>query len=65
MKAIQENFKTARMAWVPQPERSQVGDIWVRALHEIYFKRMTTEAALKRANDGIDQLFTNIGLRKP
>ncbi len=64
-KIIQENLKTARVAWVPQPERARMGDIWARALHEIYFKRMTAEAAMKRANDEVNKLFTGIGLRKP
>ena len=64
-KIVAENLKTARVAWVPQPERARVGDIWMRALHEVYFKRMTAEAALKRANDEINKLFTDIGLRKP
>ena len=50
---------------MPQPEQSRVGDIWARALHEIYFKRMTPEAAIKRANDEVNKLFTEIGLRKP
>ena len=32
-----ENLETARVAWMPQPERARLGDIWARALHEIYF----------------------------
>ena len=64
-KIVQENLKTARVAWVPQPERARMGDIWVRALHEVYFKRATAEVALKHANEEIDKLFTDLGLRKP
>ena len=65
VKTAQENVKTARVGWVPQPERARVGDIWIRAIHEMYFKRMTPEAAMKRANDDINKLMTDIGLRKP
>ncbi len=64
VKVVQENLKTAKMAWVPEPERFRLADTWARALHEVYFKRMTAEAALKRANDEINKIFTEIGLRK-
>ena len=65
VKTVQDNLKTARVGWVPQPERTRVGDIWIRALHEMYFKRMTPEAAMKRANDEVDKIMTEAGLRKP
>jgi multiple sugar transport system substrate-binding protein len=64
VKAVQKNLETARMAWVPQPERSRLGDIWARALHEVYFKRASSEEALKKANDEANRIFTEIGLRK-
>ena len=61
---VQENLKTARVAWVPNPERARLGDIWARALHEIYFKRLSGQEAMKRADDEINKIFTEIGLRK-
>ena len=64
MKVAQENLKTARIAWVPEPERPRLGDIWARALQEMYFKRLTPEEAMKRATDEVNKIFTEIGLRK-
>jgi multiple sugar transport system substrate-binding protein len=64
LKTVQENLKTARPAWVPEPERSRLGDSWARSLHEIYFKRMSAEDAMKRATDEVNRIFTDIGLRK-
>jgi multiple sugar transport system substrate-binding protein len=64
LKTVQDNLKTARMAWVPEPERMRLGDIWARALHEMYFKRLSPDEAMKRANDEVNRLFADIGLRK-
>jgi len=64
VKTVQENLKTARIAWVPEPERPRLGDVWARALHEIYFKRLSAEDAMKRATDEVNKIFTEIGLRK-
>ena len=64
LKVVQENLKTARIAWVPEPERPRLGDIWARALQEMYFKRLTPEEAMKRASDEVNKIFTEIGLRK-
>jgi multiple sugar transport system substrate-binding protein len=64
IKTVQENLKTARVAWVPNPERSRLGDIWARALHEIYFKRLSAQEALKRADDEINKVLSDVGLRK-
>ena len=64
LKTVQENLKTARMAWVPNPERPRLGDIWARALHEMYFKRLTPEEAMKRATDEVNKIFKDIGLQK-
>jgi multiple sugar transport system substrate-binding protein len=64
VKTVQENLKTARIAWVPEPERPRLGDVWARALHEIYFKRQSAEDAMKRATDEVNKIFTEIGLRK-
>lgn len=64
LKTVQENLKTARIAWVPNPERPRLGDTWARALHEIYFKRLTAEQAMQRATDEVNKIFSEIGLRK-
>jgi multiple sugar transport system substrate-binding protein len=64
LKTVQENLKTARVAWVPEPERPRLGDIWARALQEMYFKRATPEEAMKKATDEVNKVFTDIGLRK-
>jgi ABC-type glycerol-3-phosphate transport system substrate-binding protein len=64
LKAVQENLKTARVAWVPEPERPRLGDIWARALHEMYFKQATPEEAMKKATDEVNRVFSDIGLRK-
>jgi len=64
VKTVQENLKTARVAWVPNPERGRLGDIWARALHEIYFKRLSPEEAMKRADEEINKIFKDIGLQK-
>lgn len=64
VKTVQENLKTARVAWVPNPERSRLGDIWARALHEIYFKRLSAKEAFRRADAEVNKIFTDVGLRK-
>jgi len=64
VKTQQENLKTARVAWVPHPERTRLGDIWARALHEIYFKRASAEEALKKASAEIDKVLVEVGLKK-
>ncbi len=61
IKTQQENLKTARVAWVPHPERTRLGDIWARALHEIYFKRASAEEALKKASAEIDKVLVRWG----
>lgn len=61
---LQKNLKTARVAWVPNPERVHLGDIWARALHEVYFKRRSAEDALKRASAEAEKLFRDVGLKK-
>ena len=64
VKTVQENLKTAQVAWVPEPERARLGDIWARALHEIYFKRLSAQDAMKRADEEINKILTEVGLRK-
>ena len=64
VRTVQENLKTARVAWVPEPERARLGDIWARSLHEIYFKKLSAEDALRRADDEINKIFKDVGLQK-
>jgi len=61
---VQRNLKTARVGWVPNPERVRLGDIWARALQEVYFKRLSTEEAMKRANAEMESVFKEVGLKK-
>ena len=64
VKVQQENLKTARVAWVPHPERTRLGDIWARSLHEIYFKRASAADALKKASVEMDKVLQEVGLKK-
>lgn len=64
MDTITRNFETARVAWVPQPERNRLGDIWARALHEMYFKRVSGADALKKASNDLDRLLKDAGIRQ-
>ncbi len=61
---LQKNLRTARVAWVPNPERTRLGDIWARALHEVYFKRLSAEDAMKRASAEMEKVFRDVGLKK-
>jgi len=64
LKTVATNLETARVAWVPQPERNRAGDIWARSLHEIYFKRMSAEDALKRASTELDRVLKDAGIKQ-
>ena len=64
VKVQQENLKTARVAWVPHPERTRLGDIWARSLHEIYFNRASAADALKKASADVDKVLQEVGLKK-
>ena len=46
------------------PAMARLGDIWARALHEIYFKRATSEEALKKASAEMDKVLVEVGLKK-
>ncbi|MBX9699959.1 MAG: extracellular solute-binding protein [Acetobacteraceae bacterium] len=59
-----KNLETARVAWIPQPERVRLGDIWARSLHEIYYRRMPAEAALRRASTEIDRVLREAGVTR-
>jgi multiple sugar transport system substrate-binding protein len=63
LKTVAKNLETARVAWIPQPERTRLGDIWARALHEIYFKRVSAADALKKADDEIDRVLKEADIR--
>jgi multiple sugar transport system substrate-binding protein len=62
VKTVEKNLETARVAWVPEPLRSRLGDTWARALHAIYFKRMTAVDALKHASLEVDQALKEAGI---
>ena len=62
LKTVDKNLETARVAWTPQPERVRMGDIWARALHEIYFQRMSAADALKKASSEVDKVLKEAGI---
>ena len=63
LKVVAKNLETARVAWTPQSERTRMGDIWARALHEIYFKRMSAADALKKASNETDKVLKEAGIK--
>lgn len=60
---VARNLETARVMWVPQPERARAGDIWARALHEIYYQRLSAADALKKASNEIDKVLKEAGIK--
>ncbi len=62
LSTITKNLETARVAWIPQPERTRAGDILARAMHEIYFKRMSAADALKKASVEVDRVLKEAGI---
>ena len=60
---LQQNLETARVAWIPQSERTRLGDIWARALHEVYFQRMPAADALKKASGEVDKVLKEAGIK--
>jgi len=40
-----------------------MGDIWARALHEIYFQRLSAADALKRASNETDKVLKEAGIK--
>jgi len=56
LKAVAKNLETARVLWVPQPERTRTADIWARGLHDIYFQRLSAADAFKKADAEIDRV---------
>ena len=63
LKTMATNLQTARVAWIPQPERVRAGDIWARALHEIYFQRLSAADALKKASVEVDKVLKEAGIK--
>jgi multiple sugar transport system substrate-binding protein len=63
LKTVTKNLETARVAWIPQPERTRLGDIWARALHEVYFQRMPAADALKKASGEVDKVLKEAGIK--
>ena len=64
VETVNKNLETARVAWIPQPERTRLGDIWARSLHEIYFRRMSANDALRRASSEVDRILRDAGVRR-
>lgn len=60
---VKKNLETARVAWIPQPERTRLGDIWARALHDVYFQRLPAADALKKASTEVDKVLKEAGIR--
>jgi len=60
LKVVAKNLETARWRG-PQSERTRLGDIWARSLHEIYFKRMPAADALKKASVEVDKVLKEAG----
>ena len=56
LKAVAKNLETARVLWIPQPERTRTADIWARGLHEIYFQRLSAADAFKKSDAEIDKV---------
>ena len=65
VQTMAKNLETARVAWIPQPERVRLGDIWARSLHEIYYKRMSANDALRRASTEIDRVLKEADVTPP
>jgi multiple sugar transport system substrate-binding protein len=63
LKTVAKNLETARVAWVPQPERARLGDIWARSLQEIYFQRLSAADALKKADGEVDQVLKEADIK--
>ena len=61
---VKENVQYAKVAWLPQPQRVALGDIWGRALHEIWSKNKTAAEAMKDATKAVDKLMKRAGLAK-
>jgi hypothetical protein len=55
-------LETARVAWVPEPLRTRLGDTWARALQSIYFQRVSAPDALRQASLEVDRVLEEAGI---
>jgi multiple sugar transport system substrate-binding protein len=60
---VVKNRETARVAWVPESVRTRIGDIWARALQEIYFQCSSAADALNKASVASDQVLQEAGIK--
>ena len=63
LKAVAQNLETARVIWIPQPERTRTADIWARSLHDIYFQRLPAADAFKKADTEIDKVLKEADIK--
>jgi ABC-type glycerol-3-phosphate transport system substrate-binding protein len=64
LKTVKENVLHAKIAWLPQPQRVALGDVWGRALHDIWSEKKTAAEAMKDATAAVDKLMKRAGLAK-
>lgn len=64
LKTVQENVKYARIAWLPQPQRVALGDIWGRALHEIWAQKKPAAQAMEEASKEVDKIMKRAGIAR-
>ena len=62
LRTVAKNLETAKVAWVPEPERVRIGDLWARSLHEIYFQRASAADALKNLSAQADRVLKEAGI---
>jgi multiple sugar transport system substrate-binding protein len=63
LKTVAKNLETARVAWIPEPERVRIGDLWARSLHEIYFQRKPAADSLKDLSVQADKVLKEAGIK--
>jgi ABC-type glycerol-3-phosphate transport system substrate-binding protein len=63
LKAVAKNLETARVLWIPQPERTRTADIWARGLHDIYFQRLSAADAFKKSDAEIDKVLKEADIK--
>ncbi len=64
LKTVQENVTYAQIAWLPQPQRVALGDIWGRALHEVWSQNKTAAQAMADAAQEVDRIMKRAGLAR-
>jgi hypothetical protein len=63
LQTVTKNLETARVAWIPEPERVRIGDLWARSLHEIYFQRKSAADSLKDLSVQADKVLKEAGIK--